>query len=162
MEVAGIAAGTAMANAVVQLRKEKQSYQEKLENARGEDVFKYLLLINTSAIELYVTQTRVQADQSFRLSRFMSILGFGVLVAAVVVAVVANSQDKSLDAAYITVIAGALVQFISGVFFYLYSQTLRQINVFYRQMTEQQQLSMSVLAGKLELDVTPPAPKSDS
>jgi hypothetical protein len=48
----------------------KQNYTEKLEKASGEDVFKYILLINVSALEGYVLQTRLQAEQSFRPSHY--------------------------------------------------------------------------------------------
>jgi hypothetical protein len=44
---------------------ERKSYTEKLEDATGDDVFRYLLLINTSALVGYIAQTRLQAEQGF-------------------------------------------------------------------------------------------------
>ncbi|MFB0505506.1 MAG: hypothetical protein ACETWT_02120 [Thermodesulfobacteriota bacterium] len=51
--------------------KDKKTYTEKLETATGDSVFKYLLLINVSALEGYVAQTRQQAEQSFQLSKIV-------------------------------------------------------------------------------------------
>src|SRR5678816_522164 len=56
-------------------RAEKTAYIEKLETAVGDDIFKYILLINVSALEGYVAQTRIQAEQSFSLARMMAWIG---------------------------------------------------------------------------------------
>ena len=47
-------------------QEDKQSYTDKLEGAEGDDIFKYILLINVSALEGYVAQTRIQAEHSRR------------------------------------------------------------------------------------------------
>src|SRR5262245_2800501 len=38
--------------------KERQTYLDKVETATGDDVFKYLLLIDVAALDSYTTQTR--------------------------------------------------------------------------------------------------------
>ena len=63
--------------------RDKETYIGKLEQATGDDVFKYILLINVSALEGYVAQTRIQAEQSFRLSRIVAVLGFIILATGI-------------------------------------------------------------------------------
>lgn len=101
-------------------RQDKKSYEEKLEGAHGNDVYKYVLLINVSALEGYVAQARLQAQQSFSLSKTAAVAGFVLIVVAICLSVlltVTAKGDHNLDAAYLTAVAGILTEFISGVFF---------------------------------------------
>src|SRR5579871_2607583 len=61
----------------------KEDYAKKLEIATGDDVFKYVLLINMAALDGYVAQTRLQAAQSFRLSRIVAMIGFLLLAVGI-------------------------------------------------------------------------------
>jgi len=134
-------------------KKEKKTYTDKLENATGDDIFKYILLINVSALEGYVAQTRIQAQQSFNLSKIIAIVGFLLLGIAICLSIWATySSNTSLSAAYLSSIAGVLTEFISGVFFYLYNKTLQQINLFHDKLVLMQQTSMSFLATSLVAD----------
>ena len=135
------------------LDREKKNYADKLEGATGDDIFKYILLINISALEGYVAQTRIQAQQSFQLSRIISIVGFVILSIAIGLSIYSTMSDKTnLDAAYLTAIAGVITQFISGVFFYLYNRTLVQVNLFHDKLVAMQQTSMSYMATSLIQD----------
>lgn len=104
---------------------DKRTFIQKLEAAKGDDVFKYLLLINTSALEGYIAQTRHQADQSFQLSQKVAVVGFVLITLGIVIGYYSNITGKSsFETAYLSSIAGILTEFISGVFFYLYNKTL--------------------------------------
>jgi len=132
---------------------DKQTYTEKLERASGEDVFKYILLINVSALEGYVAQTRLQAEQSFRLSKWVAVIGFALIATGIGFGIYLNAKgDSNLEAAYLAATAGVLTEFISGVFFYLYNRTLQQINRFHDKLVAMQQLSMSYLSTSLVVD----------
>jgi len=134
---------------------EKRTYRDKLENAQGDDIFKYLLLINTAALEEYVAQTRLQAEQSFRLSRIVALLGFILLGVGIVFGFYSTLQgDQSLSAAYLASVAGLLVEFISGVFFYMFNKTLQQINLFHDKMISAQHVAVSFLANGLIADAS--------
>ena len=126
---------------------EKRSYTEKLEDAQGDDIFKYLLLINRSALDAYIAQARLQSEQSFTLSRRLALGGFVLLSLSIVLGVVASiTGNVRLDAAYLAAIAGALTQFISGVMFYMYNRTLQQLNRFHDKMVPSEHISMAFLA----------------
>jgi hypothetical protein len=134
---------------------EKRTYRDKLEGAQGDDIFKYLLLINTASLEEYVAQTRLQAEQSFRLSRIVALLGFVLLVVGIAFGFYTSLQrDHSLSAAYLASVAGLLVEFISGVFFYMFNKTLQQINLFHDKMVSAQHVAVSFLANGLVADST--------
>jgi hypothetical protein len=60
-------------------QKEKKTYTDKLENAKGDEIFKYVLLMNSAALEEYVAQTRLQAQQSFVSSIGVAVAGFILL-----------------------------------------------------------------------------------
>jgi hypothetical protein len=122
---------------------DKRTYEEKLERATGIDVFKYVLLINVSALEGYVAQSRLQAQQSFNLSRFISIAGFIIVAVAIGLSIYLTIiGNQNLNAAYLAGIAGVLTEFISGVFFFLYSKTLTQINLFHDKLVDMQKTAL--------------------
>jgi hypothetical protein len=146
---------------LAQAKEDKKTYTEKLETAQGDAIFKYVLLINVSALEGYVAQTRIQAEQSFRISIVVSVIGFAMLIAAIILGIVSTvfGVGHGLDAAYISAAAGTLTEFISGVFFYLYNRTLQQINLFHDKLAGMEQLSMEYLARSIDLtpdSVMPP------
>lgn len=122
---------------------DKRTYEEKLEKATGTDVYKYVLLINVSALEGYVAQARLQAQQSFNLSRFVAIAGFLIVALAIGLSVYLTIVgNQNLNAAYLAGIAGVLTEFIAGVFFFLYSKTLTQINLFHDKLVDMQKTAL--------------------
>ena len=126
---------------------DKRTYEEKLEKAQGTNVYKYVLLINISALEGYVAQARLQAQQSFNLSRFVAITGFIIVAVAIGLSVYLTIiGNQNLNAAYLAGIAGVLTEFIAGVFFFLYSKTLSQINLFHDKLVDMQKTALSHIA----------------
>ena len=137
------------------LYEDKKTYEEKLESAQGSDVYKYVLLINISALEGYVTQARIQAQQSFNLSRIVAITGFIIIAVSIVLSVYLTiGENQNLNAAYLAGIAGVLTEFTAGVFFYLYSKTLSQINLFHDKLVEMQKTSLSYLAEDISVNTS--------
>ena len=137
-------------DALSKAQDDKKSYTAKLEETEGDDIFKYLLLIDTSALEGYVTQTRLQAEQSFRLSKYVSIVGFVLITIGIVLGAYSSYVSSSgLEVAYLTSAAGILTEFISGVFFYLYNRTLEQLNLFHDKLLSSKQIIISFLANSL-------------
>jgi hypothetical protein len=142
-----------LADQADQARRDKTSYIVKLEEADREDTFKYVLLINLAALEQYIAQTRIQAQQSFGLSRVIAVAGFTVLVVGVGFGIYSNLAGKgSLDAAYLAAIAGTISQFISGIFFYLYNRTLQQLNRFHDRLIASQNMAVAFLASEAVAD----------
>jgi len=123
---------------------DKRTYEEKLEKAKGSDVYKYVLLINISALEGYVAQARLQAQQSFNLSKFVAITGFLIVAVAIGLSIYLTIiGNQNLNAAYLAGIAGVMTEFIAGVFFFLYSKTLSQINLFHDKLVDMQKTALA-------------------
>lgn len=135
--------------------KERQNYLDKVEAATGDDVFKYLLLIDVAALDSYTTQTRLQAEQSFGLSKLVGLLGFCLLTLAIAFGVYSQLfMPRGLQIAYVAAAGGAITEFISGVFFYLYTSTLKQINLFHRELQLSRRISTGLLLTGLVQDAT--------
>ena len=122
-------------------------YALKLESATGPDLFKYFLLINVAAIEKYTTQTRIQAELSFRLSKRVALWAFVLIAGGVALSIYSAFFNKAggLTPAVVATLAGVFTQLISGVFFYLYNRTLQQFNLFGDKISAAQRLAMSLL-----------------
>jgi len=126
---------------------DKKTYEEKLEQAGGKDIYKYVLLINGSALDGFVAQARLQAKQSFDLSRIVALSGFVIIAAAIALSVrVTTAGNENLTAAYLAGIAGVITEFIAGVFFWLYSKTLDQINRFHDRLADMQKTALAHIA----------------
>lgn len=124
---------------------DQRNYQEKLEHAQSDDVFRYVFLINNASVEQYVSQSRAQAEASFVLSRRAALAGFVLLLASIVIGLVAQRTDHPLDVAYLAGVGGAITQFIAGVFFWLYNRTLQQIHLFYQGIMTQQTEALAAI-----------------
>ena len=137
-----------------QATEKKTNYEERMETAKGEDIFKYLLLINVSGIDSYVAQTRLQAQASFRLCKRVALGGFGLIALGVGLGIAKSYGQEKLDAAYLASLAGVITQFISGVFFYFYNRTLQQFNFFSDKLVATQEIAISLLANSSIADAT--------
>jgi F0F1-type ATP synthase assembly protein I len=129
---------------------EKRTYQEKLEEASHDDVFRYVFLINSASVEKYVQQSREQAETAFRLSQKVAIAGFALLGVGIVIGLVSQFTDHALTTAYLAGVGGVLTEFIAGVFFWIYNRTLQQINLFYEGMMKQQHEALEAIGRSSE------------
>jgi hypothetical protein len=125
--------------------RDQRDYQNKLEQAKADDVFRYVFLINNSAVEKYVSQSRAQAESSFLLSRRAAIAGFILLVVSIGIGLISQLTDHPLEIAYLSAVAGIITQFLSGVFFWMYNRTLQQINLFYKGIMSQQTEALAAI-----------------
>jgi hypothetical protein len=136
-------------------KEERDYYLHQLAAAQGEAVFKTLLLINISACEEFIYQTRDQAAESFKLSNTMAFVGFLLVATSVMVGVYAQMMvPNALDIAYLTGIAGIVTEFIAGVFFFLYNRTIQQINTFHEQLQAAQKIVVGLVLNSMVVDET--------
>lgn len=134
------------------------TYADKLERASGIDVYKYVSLINIAALEGYVAQARLQAQLSFKLSRVIAIIGVAIVAVAILLSVFLTLNNKTnLNAAYLTAIVGILMVFSSGVFFYFYSKTLSQINLFLVKLVDMQKTALNQIVNAQDKNTIQPS-----
>jgi hypothetical protein len=132
---------------------DRRSYTQKLESATDDEVFRYLLLISTTALDKYIAQSRAQAEQSFNLAKTGAMGGFFLLVGGIGLGVLANLLGEPIfTPAYLSATAGAVTELIAGVLFYLYNRTLQQINVFHDKLVASQHVATAFLANSLVRD----------
>ena len=131
----------------------KKKYIQVLADANEEDVFKSLLLLNIITCDGYTTQTQLQAQQSFRLSKWVAIVGFVLMVGGVIAGISSQMiSEKHLEIVYLSSAIGLITEFIAGIFFYLYNKTIRQMNLFHDQLQIQQKIAMSLFLNGLVKD----------
>jgi len=129
-----------------QIRIEKKEIVDELKSATGDDIFKNLLQLKLNSLEEYINLTRFQAQQTFNLSRNISIIGFGLLSLGIILSIIGNYYGlKILDTAYLAAISGIIIEFISGVFFAFYNRTLQQINLFHNKLIESQNIAIALV-----------------
>jgi hypothetical protein len=127
----------------------RKHYMDHLGNAQGNEVFKYMLVLNCIDCQSCVAETLLQAHQSFRWSTRAAVSGF-LLVVATITAMVALpmlARDVKIEMTTISSISALMTTFISGVFFYLYRVSLGRMDQFHTQLRETQKIVVSLLSG---------------
>lgn len=102
-----------------------KSQCHEIATTKSNDTQKIASLL-TEMILNYYQDVRSQAQQSFWCA-----LGAAVVGTAFFVYAAHQGMQSGFKEAYIGLIAGALVQVISGISFYLYSKTARQFSTFH-------------------------------
>lgn len=82
-------------------------------------------------IEYYVIN-KGQAKSSFRASASAICVGFLTIILGVWLSYSGNLIDNS--AVYLSVLAGVILQFVGGAYFYLYNRSLIQLNFFFTRL----------------------------
>lgn len=102
--------------------------------------FHKLVQININNLREYYSLIKIHTAQSFRTSLFVGILGFTLIIAGVAIGFFRNDLK---DISYLTGSVGVLTEFISGVFFYLYNKTVRELKGYHDSLLEVQNVLMS-------------------
>lgn len=127
----------------------KRDFISKLESADDGEIFRFYLLANLATHEAIVGQSKLQAEQSFAWSKRVAVFGFASILVGVLLAILSPAIGiPTLKPAYLATLAGLLVEFISGVFFFLYSSTLKQMNAAQASVHQSQELALAVLMCK--------------
>jgi uncharacterized membrane protein YedE/YeeE len=121
-------------------RKAKARALPAIAPATGGEYFESLVRINVDNLSDYYTQVRVHTNNSFWASIVAGGLGF-VLIAVGLGWGFASSDTSSLS--YVATASGVIVEFISGVFFYLYNRTVRQLKGYHDSLLDVQNILLS-------------------
>lgn len=120
-------------------------------DASGNEVFKYMLLLNCLECQSYVTEIQLQAHQSFRWSTYAGIAGFLLVSISIVAAFTAHMLDKKVvEVTLLSALAGVITTSISSIFFYLYNRTLKRMDNFHTQLRDTQKLIVSLFLSGLD------------
>jgi hypothetical protein len=86
-----------------------------------------------------LTTTLHSHKQSFRWAQIAAIVGLGFFLGAIAFLLLTQSQSLAI----VNVICGAIVEGISGLNFYLYGQTTKQLAHYHRQLDQTQRFLLA-------------------
>jgi hypothetical protein len=127
-------------NEMSRRRADKQAACDKIASAIDSGKLGDTVREHENLIMQYYEDVQDQAKRSFKAAIVMSYVGFAVLIATSVYALVSDglhrfsagtSVNSSLTVAGIGVVSGALIEFIAAVAFWLYSRGARQFSAFH-------------------------------
>jgi Cyanobacterial TRADD-N associated 2-Transmembrane domain len=135
--------------ALVPMMRRQISIQRQLEDARlgivqiaselPDDLESKLISLNLKYQDRYYLETGLQANKSFYASLMVAILGFIMVCTAIVL-----FFYEKITAAYVTVAAGAITEFISAVFFYLFNKTILSMASYHQRLLFTQNIALSL------------------
>ncbi len=101
-------------------------------------------LVETNVVNLreYYNLVRVHTHNSFRISIYAGLVGFILIAAGLTLGF--NADEQGQVVAYISAASGLFVEFISGVFFYLYSRTVRELKAYHDSLLDVQNVLLSL------------------
>lgn len=114
---------------------------EELTNRLDEDFINNLIKINIHQINAYNNQTKSQANKSFIIAVITSIVGFVITCTGIWYVL---SDRTNVDGGYFTSIIGVLIQFISGVIFYLYNKTVAEMSEYHKKLILIQNIGLAL------------------
>lgn len=97
---------------------------------KGEKDVLTLMIKNVAELREYYVINKQQARNSFYAALFISILGFILFCSGVVL----NFYNPNNNVIQYSTIGGSVVEIIAGLFFWLYSKAITQINLFYQSL----------------------------
>lgn len=117
----------------------KKIYLGFPEPSENPDYFDSLVKINVENLAAYYSLVKTHTSQSFKVSLFVSILGFIFILIGLIIGF--QFGDKIIG--YISSGSGILIEFISGVLFYLYNKTVRQLKEYHDSLIGVQNILLS-------------------
>jgi hypothetical protein len=111
-----------------------------IDEGKPASYFDSLVTINVENLAEYYSLVKVHTNNSFRASLFVGIIGFSLIVVGVIASF--GGVDKATPAT-IAAVSGVIVEFISGVFFYLYNRTVRELKEYHDSLLSVQNVLLS-------------------
>jgi hypothetical protein len=108
-------------------------------SADKDQFFTRLVTINFTYLDLYYRQTKQQANKSFWVSVAAAVAGFGMVIAGICLLYVDKTKSGN-----VTIVSGAISQFIAAVFFYLYNRTILSMSQYHQKLVITQNVSLAL------------------
>lgn len=119
------------------------------------DYFERLVNINVENLSAYYVTVKGHANKSFITSILVGLAGFAMIGIGIYLSVTSGKNAPSVVT--LSGVSGVATEFISAVFFYLYSKTVRQMKEYHDSLLSVQNILLSF---KLVGDTTDPTEKS--
>lgn len=120
----------------------KNALEKRKANASSPAIPYYdrLVEINLDNLEKYYKLIKVHTDNSYMVSLLTGIIGF-ILISLGLVGGYFN-RDESIII-YISTASGIIMEFISGIFFYLYNRTIRELKDYHERLLQVQNILLA-------------------
>lgn len=129
--------------------KEVANYYNATKNAINNDSIDImeLMILNMKEIKDYYVLSRTMANASFVLSIVMSISGFIIIFASVIMVMI---TDISMTRVLMPVISGTVIELLAGTTLVVYKNSLEQLNLYYKALHKNERfLSLVRLVDKI-------------
>lgn len=139
---------------LLQSQEEKEEKEEKVKQERGgeiggktkdrtdKNIIYYLTNLEIKQLEVYYVITASQAKSSFRVSIGAIIVGFLTIIFGIGYFYLEASPNIQITT--ISGISGILLQFIGGAYFFIYRNSLKQMNSYFDQLLKIQDTMLAI------------------
>jgi uncharacterized integral membrane protein len=118
------------------------TYDKSIDNdiysGRESNYFDELVTINIENLSSYYTFVKESTEKSFYVSIIVGIIGFILLIVALII-----NMNNAKEISYIIGGSSLITEFISGIFFYLYNKTVRQMKEYHDKLVFVQNILLS-------------------
>lgn len=98
-----------------------------------------LVEINVTRLDEYYNEVKRHTFYSFTFSLVVGLVGFSLII----VGIFLGYDGERVTTAYLSGISGILIEFISGIFFYLYNKTVKQLKLYHDNLIDLQNTLLS-------------------
>lgn len=105
------------------------------------DYINKLIELNVTRLEEYYDEVKRHSFLSFSFSLIVGVVGFLLIVTGIVLGYFGHGEKMNI--AYLSGISGIITEFISGVFFYLYNRTVKQLKTYHNDLIDLQNTLLS-------------------
>lgn len=114
---------------------------EALINELDKDFENNMIKINIYQLNAYNDQTKSQANKSFTIASITSVIGFILLCIGLILVFFGENTPG-----YLTTGVGLLIEFLSGVIFYLYNKTIIKMGEYHKKIVLTQNIALALKA----------------
>jgi uncharacterized protein YpmB len=111
------------------------------ETEAPEDYINKLIELNVTRLEEYYDEVKRHSFLSFSFSLIVGVVGFLLILTGIGLGYFGHGEKMNI--AYLSGISGIITEFISGVFFYLYNQTVKQLKTYHNDLIDLQNTLLS-------------------
>lgn len=105
--------------------------------------FDRLVDINLSNLGAYYGLVKVHASNGFIAATAAGAIGFALVIFGLLMGIFTTDQERASLISYVASGAGIITEFIAGIFFYLYSKTVRQLKEYHDSLLVVQNVMLS-------------------
>jgi hypothetical protein len=107
----------------------KNAVDSTMERIQDSDTVIELMIKNVAELREYYIISKQQANKSFSSALFICFLGFVVFLSGILI-----SYFSDQNIIVFTTISGSIVEIVSGLFFWLYKNSISQLNIYHERL----------------------------